>query len=109
MKLDDLFWGRGPLLHVHEGQPKSWQVIDDVLRFIDAHVGPGSRTLETGSGVTTVLFAMKGAHHTCVVPFADESVRNSSAAAGIDHEITYCKCRGIAADSPPHSHVRSAL
>ena len=85
MKVQDLFWGTGPLLHVHEGEARSWQVTNDVLVFIDANVTAESRTLETGAGVTTVLFAIKGCEHTCIVPFADE----------VERIQTYCRHHGI--------------
>jgi len=55
------------------GQPYSWQVSKYVLSFLDTHVREGFRTLEVGAGVSTVLFALKGATHVCVVP-ADEEV-----------------------------------
>ena len=55
------------------------------LEFIDRTVGPGSRTLETGSGYSTILFAMKGAEHTCIVPNQPE----------IDRILAYCEHRSI--------------
>ncbi|HEY8739842.1 MAG TPA: class I SAM-dependent methyltransferase [Candidatus Dormibacteraeota bacterium] len=65
MNLEDLLATR-PLFHVHENQPHSWQLSTDVLKFIDAEVLPGLRTIETGEGYSTVLFALKRCHHTCV-------------------------------------------
>jgi hypothetical protein len=55
------------------------------LEFIDRVVRPGSRTLETGSGYSTILFAMKGAHHTCIVPNQPE----------IDRILAYCEQQSI--------------
>lgn len=49
----------------------SYQLSDQALRFIDQHVNSKSHTLETGAGISTVLFAMKEANHTCVVPDPD--------------------------------------
>jgi hypothetical protein len=61
-----------PLLQRDQfGQPAYWAVAEDVAKLLDAELKPGSQTLETGAGVSTVIFAMKGAHHTCVVPDAD--------------------------------------
>jgi hypothetical protein len=57
----------------------------DALEFIDRELPPGSRTLETGSGYSTILFAMKGAQHTCVVPNQPE----------IDRILAYCEQRSI--------------
>lgn len=61
-----------PLLHRDgAGATVSWQLSDEVLRFIDAHVSDSSRTLETGEGVSTILFALKRTHHICVSPDTD--------------------------------------
>jgi len=46
----------------------SYELSDQALRFIDQNIDRASVTLETGAGVSTVLFAIKGADHTCVVP-----------------------------------------
>jgi len=75
MKLDDLLRIQPKFHQDDSGQPHSWQLSDDVLRFIDAHVREGSETLETGAGVSTVLFALKGASHTCIVPSEEEVTR----------------------------------
>ena len=48
--------------------PTSYQLSDQALNFIDQNVDRTSHTLETGAGISTVLFAMKEANHTCVVP-----------------------------------------
>ena len=37
--------------------------------------GPGTRSLETGSGLSTVLLAALGAQHTCVTPSLAEAQR----------------------------------
>jgi predicted O-methyltransferase YrrM len=55
------------------------------LEFIDRVVQPGSRTLETGSGYSTILFALKGAQHTCIVPNQPE----------IDRILAYCEQQSI--------------
>ena len=57
----------------------------DALEFIDRELPQGSRTLETGSGYSTILFAIKRAQHTCVVPNQPE----------IDRILAYCKQRSI--------------
>ena len=45
---------------------------DATLRFLDQRVQPGMRTLETGSGLSTIVFANKGARHTCIAPDAEQ-------------------------------------
>ena len=58
-----------PQFHLRtDGSSVSWAVCPDVLRFIYENVKPGFKTLETGSGHTTVVFAMAGAEHTAVTP-----------------------------------------
>ncbi len=58
-----------PRLHRDEsGEVTSWRLADDVLDFLDQTVTSDSRTLETGEGVSTILFALKGASHLCVSP-----------------------------------------
>ena len=58
-----------PKLHLYRGELVShWKLADEELLFIDRRVTEGMRTIETGAGVSTVLFAMKGTEHTCIVP-----------------------------------------
>lgn len=57
----------------------------EALEFIDGALSPGDRTLETGSGYSTILFAMKGAQHTCIVPNQAET----------DRIRAYCERRSI--------------
>ncbi|MBU2103029.1 MAG: class I SAM-dependent methyltransferase, partial [Candidatus Omnitrophica bacterium] len=40
----------------------------EVLEYICNTIGAGSNTLETGSGLSTVLFASRGSHHICIDP-----------------------------------------
>jgi len=62
-----------PQLHLDElGKPISWGISNDVLYFIDNHVDATSRTLETGAGISTILFGLKGTYHTCIVPDKDQ-------------------------------------
>jgi len=42
------------------------------LRFIADNVGKGSRTLETGAGCSTLVFALQKAEHTAVTPSRKE-------------------------------------
>ncbi len=50
-------------------------LLPEALAFIESTVAPGQRTLETGSGLSTIAFALRGAEHTCVVPDAAEPER----------------------------------
>jgi hypothetical protein len=52
-----------------------WDTSNDCYRFLAKHCAPGTRTLETGLGTSTVLFTAWGCEHTCVVPSKDEVSR----------------------------------
>lgn len=87
MTLDDLLRA-APVFHCDAaGEPRSYQISDDVLAFIDRHIGPASRTLEVGAGVSTVLFAMRGAEHVCVCPASDEVERIRAWCAARDVDL----------------------
>jgi hypothetical protein len=78
-----------PQLHSDfSGAITSWQLSDEVLQFIDGVIDEESTTLETGEGVSTILFAIKHARHTCVSP-------NQGA---IDNIVRFCVEHGIATD-----------
>lgn len=65
-----------PAFHTDEGwNPVSLQASDEVLRLLDRTVRPGMRTLETGAGMSTIVFAARGAEHTCVTPAGGEVER----------------------------------
>src|SRR5205085_5091043 len=55
-----------------EGKPHEWALGPEALGVLSRTLQPGWRTLETGAGVSTVLFASKRTHHTCVVPSPEE-------------------------------------
>jgi hypothetical protein len=58
-----------PRLHEDEcGNPISWKLSNEALYFIAEHVDEASNTLETGAGVSTVLFSLKQTNHICIVP-----------------------------------------
>ena len=79
-----------PKMHTGmSGQPFSWQLANDLLQFIDAHVREGDKTLEIGAGVSTILFALKGARHLCISPAEDEMARIKA----------FCRDHGIPADN----------
>jgi hypothetical protein len=49
------------------GDKQVWATETDCYDFLARHVESGSRTLETGCGISTALFTLWGAEHTCVV------------------------------------------
>lgn len=62
-----------------------WKLSDEELLFISKVVRKGSKTLETGAGCSTVLFALLGATHTCIVP--DKPLT--------ERIVAYCQEKGI--------------
>lgn len=57
-----------PRVHEHAGaQDGVYGTALDCYEFLAKHVVPGARTLETGLGISTALFALWGTEHTCVV------------------------------------------
>ena len=84
MNLEELI-ARDPKLH---RGGKSWKLHDNVLRYIDRRIGDGAHTLETGCGLSTIMFAFKGCHHVCVSPdrFAVEKITEFCDEAGISLE-----------------------
>jgi methyltransferase family protein len=75
-----------PRLHTDNGgRPISWAMSRPMLTIIERLVGPGSRTLETGAGYSTVIFAARGCAHTCIQPDPDqaETIRHFCAEQGV--------------------------
>jgi predicted O-methyltransferase YrrM len=67
MKLEELL-ANPPVLHESDGRPITYTLSDQALSFIAEHINSESKTLETGAGVSTVLFALKETEHICIVP-----------------------------------------
>lgn len=56
-----------PRPHVIDGESSAaWATERSAYDFIAAHLRPGSRTVETGCGMSTALFALAGCDHVCV-------------------------------------------
>lgn len=70
----------------HEGMVMG--LTEGALKFISENVDERCHTLETGCGLSTVVFALTGARHTVIAPAPSE------------FEITksYCRDRGIPTD-----------
>lgn len=78
-----------PHVHTMDAGPDPalgvWSTDESAYRFLAEHVDTGARTLETGLGISTALFATLGAVHRCVAPGVAEAERLTA----------YCAARGI--------------
>lgn len=81
----------------HSGGTRIWNAMPATLELIARHVGAGDRTLETGAGASTVVFAAAGAQHHAISPFGDEHKRIAE----------YCADLGIATDGVTFVEGRS--
>jgi predicted O-methyltransferase YrrM len=80
-----------PKFHLDEnGDPISWAIGCDVLEYLADTVGKESFTVETGAGLSTVAFALRGCHHTAIAPssYEFERIREFCARHSISLERT---------------------
>jgi methyltransferase family protein len=68
----------------HSKGTKRWDASPGTLRAIQQSVHGGTRTLETGCGASTVVFAAQRAYHTAISPDAEEHERVRDYLKGID-------------------------
>jgi hypothetical protein len=66
-----------------------WSTEPACYRLLAEHCPPGTRTLETGCGASTVLFAAFGADHVCC----------TAGQAEADRVVEHCRSRGIPTDT----------
>jgi len=66
-----------------------WSTERDCYLLMEEHATPGTRSLETGSGLSTILLTALGATHTCVTPSQGEA----------DRIVDYCKAHDISTTS----------
>lgn len=95
--LDALIAARLRVNRTPDGQPADFPISESALHYIYKTVKPKSKTLETGCGKTTVVFAMLECNHT----FIDPSV-------GIPQRLfAFCKEQGVQIDTLYGINARS--
>lgn len=72
MNITELIENPPSLHYSSSGDSMQMGLAPQVLTFLDSRLTAGLHTLETGAGVSTILFAMKGTHHTAITPVANE-------------------------------------
>jgi hypothetical protein len=76
----------------HVGGTRIWNAMPESLSLISELVAPGDRTVETGCGASTVVFASRGSRHTVISPDSREHdlVHEYCASIGVDDSnVTY--------------------
>jgi hypothetical protein len=79
----------------------------DVLSFIADHSGPGLKTLETGAGCSTLVFALSGSDHIAITPSLNEIELIKR--YGKDNDIPMDKIRFIAQPSEAYLPLSDAM
>jgi hypothetical protein len=75
-----------PLLHRDgAGNPANYGIDPLLVPYLREYVRPGGNTMETGSGISTIVFLLLGACHSSVTPNGDEAERI----------LGYCREHGI--------------
>jgi hypothetical protein len=80
-----------PQVHKEFGNPEGgvWRTDRSCYEFIASHCDHNSQTLETGLGLSTMLFVRLGTLHTCIAPWNTE----------IENLQSYCRNRNISTDT----------
>jgi predicted O-methyltransferase YrrM len=87
-----------PAFHLDaEGNPFPCEIAEELVLLLDSVTTAESRTLETGAGLSTAVFAINGSAHTCIVPCADE----------IDRIKAWCAQSQVSSDRIEFHHGRS--
>jgi hypothetical protein len=75
-----------PKLHKRGDELISYWRIDDTTCFeLERHLSAGMKTLETGAGLSTIIFASNACRHTCIMP--DQGLA--------DRITAYCRANDI--------------
>ena len=80
---------RRPVLHgTADGQRVDMGIASEVLNFLLEHAPEGGASLETGCGLSTVLFAHRSSRHTAISPAGQE----------FKDLLDFCRANGVKTD-----------
>jgi predicted O-methyltransferase YrrM len=70
----------------HSSGTRVWNALPATLQLLARHVRKDARTIETGAGASTVVFAAAGTRHTAISPFEEEHsrIREFCETVGVD-------------------------
>jgi hypothetical protein len=78
-----------PKLHQRGGELISdWRIDDATCYELDRRLSPTMKTVETGAGLSTIIFATNGCQHTCIMPERELA----------DRIVAYCRANNISTD-----------
>ena len=71
---------------LHGAGDEYWGLAWAALDWLERNVEPGMKTLETGAGSSTIVFAARGATHVAITPDAaeEERIRTACRELGVD-------------------------
>ena len=76
MKITERLFSEKPKFHnFKDGTLTSWALSKDCIGWLEDNLQPDWRSLETGSGYSSVVFAAKGCIHSVITPSENESAR----------------------------------
>jgi predicted O-methyltransferase YrrM len=78
-----------PKIHLSKTNPTCWRIKPETAQFIYNNATEFSSTLETGAGLSTLIFAMRKCSHIAITPSKDE----------IEAIKEYAKSKSISLDS----------
>ena len=72
---------------VHSGGASIWNALPEILTVLASSLDSSTRSIETGCGASTVIFAAAGGEHTTISPDArgHTLVKEYCERSGIDH------------------------
>ena len=68
----DSLLSQRPRFHGNQGAPEDWGIKRPIVEFIADNVDHSDASLETGCGVSTIVFAVKRSRHIAVTPSQGE-------------------------------------